>query len=126
GRGTLHLGTGPSAQSFDGASRSWNIANNQKYIAALHNGEGFQETEILSAQDRINEYIMTALRTMWGIDLAYVQQSFGPDTAQEITRQAESFIATKHLELRDGNLVLTSTGKVLADHIMSGLFFVTD
>lgn len=125
-RGKHYLGIGPSAHSFNGTSRSWNIANNQKYIAALHSGEGFQETEVLSAQDRINEYIMTALRTMWGIDLAYVQQSFGSDTAQEIMRQAETFIATKHLELRDGNLVLTSNGKVLADHIMSDLFFVTD
>lgn len=125
-RGKHYLGIGPSAHSFDGKSRSWNVANNQKYIAALHRGEEFQETEVLSAQDHINEYIMTALRTMWGIDMSYVEQNFGSDIAKQITHDAESFLQTQNLVLRDGHLVLTAAGKVLADHIMSELFFVAD
>lgn len=123
-KGKYYLGIGPSAHSFNGSSRSWNVANNAKYRTALDRGGRFQETEVLSTQDRINEYIMTALRTMWGINLDEVEKVFGQDVCSQITREAERFLESGQLELRQNHLVLSSTGKVIADHIMSALFFV--
>lgn len=125
-RGKHYLGIGPSAHSFDGKSRSWNVANNQKYISALRRNDEFQETEQLSVQDRINEYIMTALRTMWGLDLSYMEQNFGSAITQQLHKTAKTFLETKHVELRENCLVLTASGKILADYIMSQLFFVAD
>lgn len=123
-KGKHYLGIGPSAHSFDGTTRSWNIANNAKYIAALADGDSFQETELLSTQDRINEYIMTSLRTMWGIDLRYVEQTFGADISAGMSLEAQTFLDTGQLQRSHNHLILTSSGKIVADHIMSELFFV--
>src|SRR5690606_887350 len=68
-KGKHYLGIGPSAHSFNGESRSWNVANNAKYIAALADNTDFQEIENLSKEDQFNEYVMTSIRTMWGLDL---------------------------------------------------------
>lgn len=124
-KGKHYLGIGPSAHSFDGVSRSWNVANNHKYISALNNGSGFQETETLSIHDRINEYIMTSLRTMWGIDMGCVEKVFGRDIADQVSREAEVFLNKGQLIRKDNHLVLSSSGKIIADHIMSELFFVS-
>lgn len=123
-KGKHYLGIGPSAHSFDGLTRSWNVANNQKYINAIHGGGVFRETEVLSAQDRINEYIMTSLRTMWGIDMMHIDKVFGHDIAEGISRDAEVFLKAGQLEYKENHLVLSASGKILADHIMSELFFV--
>jgi oxygen-independent coproporphyrinogen-3 oxidase len=123
-KGRHYLGLGPSAHSFNGVSRSWNIANNQKYIQAIRQQDSFYETEILSIQNRINEYIMTALRTMWGINLSHIEKIFGQDIATQIIKEAQTFLDYGQLELKGNHLVLSSSGKVIADHIMSELFFV--
>ena len=75
--GKLYLGIGPSAHSFDGSRRKWNVSNNTKYIKSLEKGDLPFEEEVLSEADRYNEYVMTRLRTMWGIDLAEVEEMFG-------------------------------------------------
>lgn len=124
-RGKHYLGIGPSAHSFDGKSRSWNIANNARYIQRINNNEPSYETELLSFEDCINEYIMTALRTMWGIDLQQIEQNFGYDSLQHIRQQAAIFIDRQEAEITEKRyLKLTTKGKLLADYIASELFLI--
>lgn len=124
-RGIHYLGIGPSAHSFDGKSRSWNIANNAKYIQYIGRGENKMETELLSLEDRLNEYVMTSLRTMWGIDLPHVEQVFGSAACKHINDAAQRFIERHEMIAVDGqHLRLTTSGKLLADHIASELFLL--
>ncbi|WDF69141.1 radical SAM family heme chaperone HemW [Sphingobacterium oryzagri] len=124
-RGVHYLGIGPSAHSFNGVSRSWNVANNAQYIRGIYANEAMRETEQLSNEDRINEYIMTALRTMWGIDLHKVAQDFDNATVSYLKTAAQPFIERNQLTIVDDqHLRLTSSGKLLADHIASELFLV--
>ncbi|MNY13729.1 Oxygen-independent coproporphyrinogen-III oxidase 1 [compost metagenome] len=123
-KGKHYLGIGPSAHSFNGTSRSWNIANNAKYIHDIYQGVLPLETEELSALDRINEYTMTSLRTMWGINLTIVEDKFGSEVKKQLLNNAEEFIYNKQLTQVENQLTLTDTGKLMADHIMSELFIV--
>lgn len=122
--GKHYLGIGPSAHSFNGATRSWNIANNAQYIAAIAQKNEFQETESLSTNDRYNEYIMTALRTMWGVALDKIAKDFGADYQTHFLKEIEPFIERDQvLHNADKLFKLTKKGKLLADHIASELFF---
>lgn len=124
-RGKHYLGIGPSAHSYNGGSRSWNVANNAKYIAALEERTAYQKIEQLSLQDRYNEYIMTSLRTMWGVQAVHIQKQFGSDFLSYFLREIEPFISEQKLTLdRDGAYKLTSQGKLFADFIASELFFI--
>jgi putative oxygen-independent coproporphyrinogen III oxidase len=125
-KGTHYLGIGPSAHSFNGTARSWNISNNAKYISSIHSNQLPLEVEQLSTLDQINECIMTSLRTMWGLDLTELEYRFGQSVKNSILADAASFIAEKNLVLDDNKLCLTDTGKLMADHIMSELFIVED
>ena len=124
-RGKHYLGIGPSAHSYNGASRSWNVANNAKYIAALQERTAYQEIEELSLQDRYNEYIMTSLRTMWGVQATQIQKQFGSEFLSHFLREIEPFISEQKITLdSDGAYKLTSQGKLFADFIASELFFI--
>ncbi|MBE8722123.1 radical SAM family heme chaperone HemW [Sphingobacterium pedocola] len=125
-RGKHYLGIGPSAHSFNGTSRAWNVANNAKYIAGVAEGPLHIETEQLSLEDRVNEYIMTSLRTMWGIDLNKVKNEFGIDARNYLEKEVRQFVEKKEVELADHVIRLTSTGKLVADHIASTLFLVDE
>lgn len=126
-KSTHYLGIGPSAHSFNGTSRSWNVANNAKYIAALTDNSEFQEIENLSQEDQFNEYVMTALRTMWGLDLQKVEQEFGYDYKQHILRESQRFIDVQELGYSpEGKLRTTIKGKLMADHIASEMFVLVD
>lgn len=125
-RGKHYLGIGPSAHSFNGTSRAWNVANNAKYIAGVEEGPLHIETEQLSLEDRVNEYIMTSLRTMWGIDLNKVKNEFGIDARNYLEREVRQFVEKREVELADHVIRLTSTGKLVADHIASTLFLVDE
>ncbi|MGN0003575.1 MAG: radical SAM family heme chaperone HemW, partial [Sphingobacterium composti] len=124
-RGKHYLGIGPSAHSFNGNSRSWNVANNAKYIAALSDKTSFQEIEELTKYDQFNEYVMTSIRTMWGLNLKKVEHDFGYDFKQHILRESQVFVDNEELENIDNNIVrATKKGKLLADRIASELFLV--
>lgn len=124
-KGKHYLGIGPSAHSFNGESRSWNIANNAQYIEFISSKKSTLETEILTFEDRLNEYIMTSLRTMWGIDTRYINQLFGREANEHMLTASRSFIENGHLETTaDDHIRLTSEGKLLADHIASELFLI--
>ncbi len=118
-----YLGLGPSAHSFDGKTRQWNIANNSRYIQSIANHELCFEIETLKPVDLLNEYIMTSLRTMEGLDLLHITRAFGPVPGNVLEKNAARFIAEDQMKKEDEKLVLTSKGKLFADGIAGALFF---
>ena len=119
-----YMGIGPSAHSYDGSRRGWNINNNPKYLKAIENGELPMETEILSTTDRYNEYVMTGLRTIWGVSLAKIKAELGNKYREYLLKQAEKHIE-EHLLYLDGDILLTTKkGRFLADGIASDLFML--
>ena len=124
--GEPYLGVGPSAHSYDGQRRSWNIANNSKYIEAIEAGNLPIERESLSEKDQYNEYVMTRLRTMWGISLEEVQYLFGNEYQEYLLQQAKPHEAANRLLLEGDQLRVTKEGKFLSDGIASDLFMVDE
>jgi oxygen-independent coproporphyrinogen-3 oxidase len=122
-RGVKYLGIGPSAHSFNGASRKWNVANNALYTRnLLDKGLLMDEEETLLAEDRLNEYIMTSLRTMWGLDLSYVSKQWGGAYRDMIVKGIERYQEQGMVERKDDLLTLTRKGKLFADGIAGHLF----
>jgi oxygen-independent coproporphyrinogen-3 oxidase len=128
--GEKYLGIGPSAHSFTGFERSWNVSNNTKYIKALLADELPSEKEQLSEINRFNEYVMTGLRTIWGVSFERIEKEFGAMYLQELKKSAERHIKSGLLEIElrsfSGKvLVTTKKGKFLADGIASDLFKIS-
>ncbi len=121
-QGMHYLGLGPSAHSFNGISRQWNIANNTLYLKSIEQNTIPFEIEILTKEQQLNEYIMTALRTMEGISLHYVQVNFGEDEKQSLLVRATPFINHQSIHLHNNCLQLTLQAKFLADGIAADLF----
>lgn len=122
--GKKYIGIGPSAHSYDGIRRAWNINNNVKYIKAISNSELPMEEEILSKTDRYNEYIMTGLRTIWGVSLERIENEFGKNYHQYLLQQAENYIQEHLLFIQNNTLVTSKKGKFLADGIAANLFMI--
>ena len=120
--GTHYLGLGPSAHSFNGTSRQWNVANNQQYIQSLQQGLVPFEKEELTATQQLNEYIMTSLRLMEGCDLHFVQEKFGPEKATQLQQESMLFQQKNWLIEKNNHLILIREGKLFADRIASDLF----
>jgi len=120
--GKKYLGLGPSAHSFNGKSRQWNIAGNALYAHALRTGQVPFEQEVLTDRQRMNEYIMTALRTMEGIDLTYVKNLYGEQEVQRLLRESRKYIDQHKILRHDNRLQLTMEGKLFADGIAAELF----
>ncbi len=119
-----YIGIGPSAHSFDGMRRGWNINNNPKYLKAIESGELSMETEILSTTDKYNEYVMTGLRTIWGVSLDRISSEYGIKYREYLLKQAKKYME-EHLLFLDGNILLTTKkGRFLADGIASDLFML--
>lgn len=119
-----YLGLGPSAHSYNGVSRQWNISNNALYIQSLEKNKLNFEEEILTVAQKYNEYILTSLRTIWGIDLKYIEIFFGTDHKNYCLKEAERYIAQGNLLIKENKLFLTQKGKLLADKIASDLFYI--
>ncbi|HEY1062500.1 MAG TPA: radical SAM family heme chaperone HemW [Daejeonella sp.] len=124
--GVNYLGIGPSAHSFNGKSRQWNISNNSKYINEIGLKKIPAETELLSTENRINEYIMTSLRTSKGMNLKSIKENFGPDYSNEIYNGLEPFLEKEWIIINEQLVTLTREGKLFADHIASELFLSTN
>ena len=122
--GKKYLGIGPSAHSYDGVSRSWNVSNNALYLKAIQNEELPNEIEKLTLEDRYNEYIMTGLRTIWGVSLVRIEQEFGIEFLIYLKQQSQKFIDDGLLSIADGILKPTLKGKFLTDGIASDLFYL--
>ena len=123
-QGKNYLGIGPSAHSFDGHRRSWNISNNSLYIKALQKEELPSEAEVLSQRDRYNEYVMTGLRTHWGVSLQRIEKEFGGHFVEYLLQQAERHIADRYLFLDGDTLKVTRKGRFLSDGLASDLFML--
>ena len=125
-QGKSYIGIGPSAHSFNGKQRSWNVANNTKYIKSLEVSELPGEVEILSDKDRFNEYIMTGLRTVWGVSLNKVATEFGSTFKETLLKNAIPFIenGTLTISVEQEILITTQKGKFLVDGIASDLFMI--
>lgn len=122
-KGIHYIGIGPSAHSFDGVSRQWNIANNNAYIKHIsEKKETYFEKETLTETERFNEYVLTTLRTIWGIDLNYLKKNFNSDFVSAFLKQVETYLKNETIVLKDNCYVLTNSGKLLADRIASELF----
>jgi oxygen-independent coproporphyrinogen-3 oxidase len=121
-QGKQYLGLGPSAHSFNGYSRQWNIANNALYIQSIAKGTVPSEEELLTEEQQLNEYIMTSLRTIEGLSLQKILKDFGEDNYQTVLKTAHSHLQHNHLALKNNHLITTAEGKLLADGIASDLF----
>lgn len=125
-KGINYYGFGPSAHSFNGRSRSWNVANNSKYIKALNQKEFPSEREVLSKNDRFNEYIMTGLRTIWGVDLLKIKKDFEVNFVEHLQKASQKYLDQGLLVVENNLLLTTQKGKFLADGIASELFIIND
>lgn len=121
--GKHYLGLGPSAHSFNTASRQWNVAHNAGYMKSiLSEGKVPFEQELLSFEDRFNEYMMTSLRTMWGADLEHIRTTFGDDQVTRLQAESEVYNNRGWMLQQEGKLILTPEGKLFADKIAAELF----
>jgi oxygen-independent coproporphyrinogen III oxidase len=118
-----YLGLGPSAHSFNGVSRQWNISNNALYIESLKKNCRNFDIEILNPNNILNEYIMTSLRTSDGLSLGVVSDRFGQEKKRLLETHAAIYIEDKKIRQKEDRLVLTEEGLLFADGIASGLFF---
>jgi oxygen-independent coproporphyrinogen-3 oxidase len=119
-KGEWYLGVGPSAHSFNGTSRRWNVANNRRYMKALTEEVEYSETEVLSAENQFNERILTGLRTIAGVNLDELDAISVPPAA--FFDKVESFIRSKWMTQEKGVISLTKEGRLRADYIASELF----
>ncbi|MBU2995240.1 radical SAM family heme chaperone HemW [Cellulophaga baltica] len=122
--GKKYIGVGPSAHSYDGIRRGWNVNNNPKYIKAILSNELPMETETLSKTDVYNEYVMTGLRTIWGVSLERIEDEFGIRFYDYLLQQAKNHIESELLKVENKTLLTTKKGKFLADGIASDLFMI--
>jgi oxygen-independent coproporphyrinogen-3 oxidase len=116
-----YLGVGPAAHSFDGISRQWNVANNAAYIKSMGEGKTCFEREVLTQTQRYNEYLMTAFRTIWGVEEAKIQ-AFGAPYSASFTEMVQPFLMSGTIERLGGNYRLSRAGKLLADRVVMELF----
>ena len=122
-KGVQYIGLGPSAHSYNGENRQWNVSNNARYIQSLyHQRNDYYETEILREKERFNEYMLTGLRTMWGVDLKYIQQHFSQELYFHFLAGVKKHLEREHILEKDSIFTLSKPGKLLADRIASELF----
>ena len=122
--GKKYLGIGPSAHSFNGTNRHWNVASNMKYIQSIKQDKLPNEMECLSIADQFNEYVLTRLRTSWGIDSNQIKNQFGGAFQNNLHISIKPYIDSGHIVENQKTYVLTKAGKYIADKISSDLFIV--
>ena len=122
--GKKYIGIGPSAHSYNGISRSWNVSNNAIYLKSIQEDKLPNEIEILSTADRYNEYIMTGLRTIWGVSLDRIKTEFGSEYLEYLNKQTQRFLDDDLVFIENNILKPTPKGKFLTDGIASDLFIL--
>ena len=122
--GKKYIGIGPSAHSYNGISRSWNVSNNSLYIKAIQENQLPNEEETLTITDQYNEYIMTGLRTIWGVSLDKIKMDFGITYLDYLMTQVQKFLNDDLVFIEDNVLKSTKKGKFLTDGIASDLFYL--
>ncbi len=119
-----YLGLGPSAHSYNGTSRQWNVASTKTYIQALENNHNFFEIEVLSEKDKFNDYIMVSLRTAEGINLNFIKDNFDEKFSKFFLKNIQSLLETGHAKQNKQNYFLTQKGFIISDFIISKLMLV--
>lgn len=122
--GKKYIGIGPSAHSYNGVSRSWNVSNNSLYLKSIQEDKLPNEIEVLSVADRYNEYVMTGLRTIWGVSLDRIEKEFGSKYLNYLTKQVQKFLNDGLVSIENNILKPTPKGKFLTDGIASDLFYI--
>tara|TARA_B100000029_G_scaffold426676_1_gene435703 strand:+ start:1597 stop:2418 length:822 start_codon:yes stop_codon:yes gene_type:complete len=120
----IYMGLGPSAHSFNGSQRIWNISNNVKYIKSIENGKLPQSIENLTEVDIYNEIVMTGLRTIWGISLELIEKDLGKQFKNYLLEKSKDKIDKKLIEVDNNFIKITKKGRFLADGIASDMFMV--
>jgi oxygen-independent coproporphyrinogen III oxidase len=119
-----YLGVGPSAHSYNGSSRQYNISNNHLYVDSIRSMKIPSSVEVLSREDRINEYLLTSLRTAWGVNLTVLRQDFGYDLLNTQEQYFQTLVDSKLAFVKNDTLILSKSGLLLADKIASDLFVI--
>jgi len=120
--GAAYMGLGPSAHSYDGERRSWNISSLKGYIRGITNGEEIGETEHLTNKELYHDYLITSLRTKWGADPAHIEEAFGPGFRMHFEKQAQVFLKKGSMSLTKGKLYIEPGQWLITDHILRALF----
>ena len=123
-KGVEYLGIGPSAHSYVNGKRLWNVSNNIKYIDGLKNDTIYCEEEIIDERTAFNEYILTRLRTIWGIELDYISINFSAKINGHFKIELDKYLKTSYLQQLNNKVVLTDEGVLIADRITSDLFYI--
>jgi oxygen-independent coproporphyrinogen-3 oxidase len=123
-KGRNYLGLGPSAHSYNGISRSWNVAHTEKYISSVEAGKPAFEHEVLTENDRYNEYILTGIRTIWGVSEETVFQQFGAAKTMYFKQQINKYINLGLAVYQNGIFTLTREGWFISDEITANLMFI--
>ena len=123
-KGKWYLGIGPSAHSFNGEYRQWNIKSNSKYISNIKNKLKYYEIESLSKKEKYNEYVLTSLRTIWGVDLKYLKENFDSKTNKHFEKLIQKWELNQNVMTKNNCKVLTKDGMLFADAISSDLFII--
>jgi len=118
------MGIGPSAHSFNGKERSWNVSNNVLYLKSMEKGIRPFEEEKLTKADQFNEYIMTGLRTIWGVSITKIEEDFGMQFVFHFEKLAKKYVEDQLMYLTKDQYHLTKKGKFFGDGIASDLFFI--
>ncbi|VAW19210.1 Hypothetical radical SAM family enzyme, NOT coproporphyrinogen III oxidase, oxygen-independent [hydrothermal vent metagenome] len=124
--GEKYLGVGPSAHSYDKASRQWNISGLKQYLQKMQQNKPFFEKEILNKDTLFNEYILTSLRTMWGVSKKTIREQFGTDYLTCFQQGIQQFVRSGHVTEKAGNYIFTKRGIFVSDDIMATLMLVAD
>ncbi len=120
--GLPYLGLGPSAHSYDGTDRSWNVSSLKKYMEGISRGSDFTETENLSTQEAYHDYLITSLRTRWGADPEYIRIQFGEEIFRHFEQNSKSFLEKGTLWTTEGHVAIQPDHWLLTDHILRELF----
>jgi oxygen-independent coproporphyrinogen III oxidase len=120
--GNKYIGVGPSAHSYDGNSRYWNVSDNKSYLECISTKKRYFESEELTVSNRVNEYLLTGLRTKWGVDLELLSDKYDYNVMSLFEKDIKYWISLNWMEMKDSNMKLTNKGMLFADHISSTLF----
>ena len=124
--GNKYFGFGPAAHSYDEQTRRWNVSNLDRYLLAVKNDKVWWQAEVLSPEDRYNDYIITTLRTKWGINHAYLELTFEDKIVGYFLNQAQSYLDSGHLYFENGIFRLSDSGLFISDKIMESLFYLNN
>lgn len=122
--GEKYLGLGPSAHSFNGVSRRWNVSHIDSYIKAIGNNQVYSEEEILTENNRYNEYILTRIRTIWGVSLVELKTNFGEEKTNHFIRNIEKYLSSNLVYQQNEKFTLTKKGMFISDEIMANLMII--